>query len=327
MKSTMNRRLLLVALAVCFLSPGASAVSADAQQYARMPWHLVDLWWDLGKESPFQSYSIDVTISDDVPSTTNLYIAPIGIAHLNKIPFYGGIQTQADGNTKSDRLLRKIGPGFLMSMWGERSLEAIRKSKDGSISIEVGEPVEGRTDRRVEIDPTEVGVGSQADKRSQTSQLGKKTPPQILAMLGAKGEAGAHPDKLDEYRRIFGFLDADNDGNLSTKEFIEDGRYMTREARQGIFTASDANSDGIVSEQEYVTNRIITDEAKAIMAKMDKDGGGTIARGEFIEHSGLPEDLSNAVFNEFDTDGNGELMIPEYLRVWGRWARSKDVDE
>jgi len=131
MKLTANRRFMLVAMAVTCLSPGASAVAAEAEPYARMPWHLVDLWWDLGEESPFQSYSIDVTISDNVPSTTNLYIAPIGIAHLNKIPFYGGIQTQADGNTKSDRRLRKLGPGLLMSMWGERSLDAIRPSIGG----------------------------------------------------------------------------------------------------------------------------------------------------------------------------------------------------
>jgi len=148
-------------------------------------------------------------------------------------------------------------------------------------------------------------------------------PLQILAMLGAKGEAGAHPAKLEEYGRIFGFIDANDDGNLSTKEFVEDGRYMTRQARQGIFRASDANSDGVVSEKEYVTNRIITDEAKAIMAKMDADGNGKVARAEFIGHSGLPEDLSNAVFDKFDTDSNGELVVPEYLRVWGRWARGK----
>ena len=100
-------------------------------QHPPPPWHLVDLWWDIGQETPFESYSIDVTISDDVPSTTNLYIAPIGIAHLNKIPFYGGIQTQADGYTKRDQRLRKIGPGFIFSMWGQRSLEAIRPSIGG----------------------------------------------------------------------------------------------------------------------------------------------------------------------------------------------------
>jgi hypothetical protein len=38
---------------------------------------------------------------------------------------------------------------------------------------------------------------------------------------------------------------------------------MTREARQGIFRASDANGDDVVSEKEYVNNPIIADEAKA----------------------------------------------------------------
>ena len=39
------------------------------------PWHLIDIWWDIGKDAPFESYSIDATISDDVPPTVNLYVA------------------------------------------------------------------------------------------------------------------------------------------------------------------------------------------------------------------------------------------------------------
>jgi hypothetical protein len=74
---------------------------------------------------------VDVTISDDVPSSVNLYIAPIGLGHLNKTPFYGGIQTQVDGYTKKAQNLRTLGPGFLLSMWGERSLDAIRPSEGG----------------------------------------------------------------------------------------------------------------------------------------------------------------------------------------------------
>ncbi len=109
----------------------ASTCPAQEDRYAPMPWHLVDLWWDLGEEIPFESYSVEVTIRDDVPAATNLYIAPIGLAHLNKTPFYGGIQTQADGHSKSNPRIRKIGPGLLMSMWGERSLDAIRPSQGG----------------------------------------------------------------------------------------------------------------------------------------------------------------------------------------------------
>jgi Ca2+-binding EF-hand superfamily protein len=154
-------------------------------------------------------------------------------------------------------------------------------------------------------------------------RLGGKTPLEILTMLGAMGEDGVRPEKLEEYRRIFRFIDANDDGELSTKEFIDDGRYMTRQARQGIFRASDADSDGVVSEEEYVKNRIITDEAKAILTKMDEDGDGRVARNEFVSNSGLAGDLAETVFIEFDTDGNGELLVPEYLRVWGRWARGR----
>ena len=101
------------------------------ERYKSMPWHLVDIWWDVGRDVSFESYSIDVTIKDPVPGDVNLYIAPLGLGHLNGIPFYGGVQTQADGYTKRDRRIRKIGPGFLFSMWGERSHDAIRPASGG----------------------------------------------------------------------------------------------------------------------------------------------------------------------------------------------------
>ena len=110
-----------------------SAKPADsaAPAYPNPPWHLVDLWWDIGKDAAFESYSIDVDISDDVPAATNLYISPVGLGHLGKIAFYGGIQTQMDGYTKDNQRLRKLGPGVIFSMWGQRGLDAIRPSIGG----------------------------------------------------------------------------------------------------------------------------------------------------------------------------------------------------
>ena len=118
-----------------FLVVALIAAEAPAQkpktEYPPPPWHLVDIWWDIGQDTPFQSYSVDVDISEDVPATKNLYISPVGLAHLSKTDFYGGIQTQMDGNTKRDQNLRQLGPGFIFSMWGERSLDAIRPSIGG----------------------------------------------------------------------------------------------------------------------------------------------------------------------------------------------------
>jgi hypothetical protein len=123
--------LVLLALLVGGLAVPADPRPADEKKYAPMPWHLMDAWWDLGRQTPFESLAVDVTLSDDVPSSVNLYVSPVGLAHLSKTPFYGGIQTQADGYTKKDRKLRAIGPGFLFSMWGQRSLDAIRPSEGG----------------------------------------------------------------------------------------------------------------------------------------------------------------------------------------------------
>lgn len=120
-------------LTLMFVFTFHPAIGAEeaGHDYGRPPWHLVDLWWDTGEDRPFQSYSIDVTLSDDVPPSVNLYVAPVGLGELSGTRFYGGLQTQSDGYTKSDRRLRKIGRGLIFSMWGERSFDAIRPSVGG----------------------------------------------------------------------------------------------------------------------------------------------------------------------------------------------------
>ncbi len=127
-----HRILVPLFLLVLMLAPAAGQDQPkDEKKYTPMPWHLVDHWWNIGQDTPFESLAVDVTISADVPSSVNLYIAPIGLAHLSKTPFYGGIQTQVDGYTKKEQKLRTLGPGFLFSMWGERSLDAIRPADGG----------------------------------------------------------------------------------------------------------------------------------------------------------------------------------------------------
>ena len=171
--------LLLLACFVPSLSPlaGDDQPLKDNKKYASMPWHLVDTWWDVGKETPFESLAVDVTISDDVPSSVNLYIAPIGLGHLSKTPFYGGIQTQTDGYTKKDQKLRRIGPGFLFSMWGERSHDAIRPSEGGYCQSSGHEgdfvsvpPVLRLEEGQVHLPPDPHGPG---DDRRQAAHLGR----------------------------------------------------------------------------------------------------------------------------------------------------------
>lgn len=144
----------------------------------------------------------------------------------------------------------------------------------------------------------------------------------VLKQLGAEMEQGVTHGQIEGYSRHFDFADKDRDGRHSEEEYIDNGRYLTSQSRRGIFNASDNDGDGFVTKAEYILNRIITDEAKGIVQAMDGDKDGSVQRPEFIKAAMQDKELAGQVFAALDTDDNGTLIIPEYLRVWGKWARS-----
>jgi len=150
----------------------------------------------------------------------------------------------------------------------------------------------------------------------------------ILKMLGAKREEGISDKQLTAYVSHFNRSDPNRDGKHSKKEYIERGGFMTPQARRGIFGAADSNADGVVTRVEYVLNRIITDEAKGIVQRTDTDRNGKITKAEFVSGSSLKDkSLAAAVFDALDSNGDGATTIPEYLRVWGKWARPNYKDQ
>ena len=154
------------------------------------------------------------------------------------------------------------------------------------------------------------------------AQVAGRGAAEVLKMLGAKREGGAADGELRSYVRAFGGTDRDGDGRHSKTEYIENGRHMNARARRGIFGAADNNEDGFVTRVEYVLNRAITDEAKRIVQGTDADKNGRVTRAEFVGGSAIADKaLAGAVFDALDTGGDGAVTIPEYLRVWGRWAR------
>ncbi len=145
---------------------------------------------------------------------------------------------------------------------------------------------------------------------------------EVFSLLGAKREAGTTDRALIAYAKHFDRLDADRDGKHSKKEYIDNGVHMNPQARRGIFGAADNNADGFVTRAEYVLNRIITDEAKSIVQRTDADKNGEIIKTEFVNGAPLTDKrLAVAVFDALDTNADGATTIPEYLRVWGGWAR------
>lgn len=149
------------------------------------------------------------------------------------------------------------------------------------------------------------------------------TPSEILKLLGARGRDAGTQAEVAAYRRHFDRIDRDRDGRLSHEEYVENGTYLNPRSREGIFRASDSNRDGSVSRAEYVVNRRITDEAKAIMERADADRDRRVTREEFVG-STLVKDkaVAMAIFDRLDTDRDGSTFTPEYLRVWGAWARA-----
>jgi Ca2+-binding EF-hand superfamily protein len=148
---------------------------------------------------------------------------------------------------------------------------------------------------------------------------------EILQRLGAKLEHGTSKKVLDAYIDHFNRTDPNRDGKHTREEYVEKGRYMTPQARAGIFRAADGNTDGVVTRAEYVLNRIITDEGKVIVQAMDDDTDGLVERTEFIRHATKllgDRELASQVFSALDGNSDGGIPIPEYLRVWGKWARA-----
>jgi Ca2+-binding EF-hand superfamily protein len=152
------------------------------------------------------------------------------------------------------------------------------------------------------------------------------TPSRILKHLGSQGRDAGTAREVAGYHRHFDVSDGDKDGKLSREEFVDKGLYLNPRARAGIFRASDTNKDGFVSRDEYVVNRRITDEAKAIMGRMDADRDGRVTHKEFMSNSGIADRfVAASIFELLDADRDGSTVTPEYLRVWGAWARAVPV--
>lgn len=150
------------------------------------------------------------------------------------------------------------------------------------------------------------------------------TPPQIMSYMQAKFERGFTADQIAGFRIIVGRLDSDGDGHLSLDEYAKNTHFRNNpRGTRGFFGAADMNRDGLMSANEYAWQRIITDEARKFYFAMDADNNRRVTRGEFLKNSIVRDRvIAEKIFQGLDTNGNGELILPEYLPVWGRWART-----
>lgn len=99
-------------------SPEEMAKAAGVELPHR-PWHVANIWWEFQKPTEhFESLEVDVTIDRDVPDTYNLYVSPCGIAKINGLQFYGGLQSNINGwANRTNQTRVHPGKGAIFSRW------------------------------------------------------------------------------------------------------------------------------------------------------------------------------------------------------------------
>ena len=103
----------------CEQPPPAEMAAKAGVTLPRLPWHVANIWWDFEKPvDKFVSLEMDVTIDREVPETYNLYVSPCGIAKINDMQFYGGLQSNINGwASKESRKRVHPGRGAIFSRW------------------------------------------------------------------------------------------------------------------------------------------------------------------------------------------------------------------
>lgn len=103
----------------CQQPPPEEMARAAGVSLPKLPWHVANIWWNFEKPvEHFASLEMEVTIDRDVSSDYNLYISPVGIAEINGLSFYGGLQTNINGwasKESQERVHR--GKGAIFSRW------------------------------------------------------------------------------------------------------------------------------------------------------------------------------------------------------------------
>ncbi len=140
-------------------------------------------------------------------------------------------------------------------------------------------------------------------------------PVSEIVSASAIGEAASFGEGEDA-QAMFYFLDVNHDGTIAREELMVIYPDMVIVAEQ--FTTFDKDGDGDIELEEFVDVYSAFDEdeaAQAMFYVLDVNHDGTIAREELmvIYHDMV---IVTEKFTTFDKDGNGTIVIEEFVEVY-----------
>ena len=168
---------------------------------------------------------------------------------------------------------------------------------------------------------------------SASTKAAELTPLTAMKAFDAKGEKEFTTQKIASFKRSFESVDGNKNGFLTEKEYISNSPHFRghKAGARGFLFASDNDGDGRVSKVEYVMNRIVTDEAKEIYTRIDPNTDWKsipvfqwkMKRIAFEQSAYFSNrTIATQIFARMDANKDGVLHLPEYLRVYGPWARA-----
>merc|ERR1719482_2653202 len=116
--------------------------------------------------------------------------------------------------------------------------------------------------------------------------------------------------------------DADGDGNVTEKEFMEAcaAKGIAPEQAEELWAAADSDGDGVASAEDLERVREEAKQAAKAFEEADVDGDGELSKEEFLKaaaEKGIPEKEAEALFKDLDANGDGKVSGAEFVAGGG----------
>lgn len=157
--------------------------------------------------------------------------------------------------------------------------------------------------------PLHLQAEESSREKPATSGL-EKRPDERRKGAKVDGEARRRPEGHED---MFGMMDKNRDGVISSEEFFTAPRMvdMPQQQRDKFFARIDSDGDGTVTAEEIRKMRQESQERRMReLRELDTDKSGGLSFGEFSQgkfFSQLPEDKRKQIFDRMDTNSDGQI--------------------